>query len=201
MQETSVPTLDEIRRELGLTVKQMDFALAYVGKAKFNATKAAEIAGYDGDYNSLGVIGHENLKNVKIIEYIRKLTERRLHDKGYSSDRVTNELLDVAFLDTAEFFTVDDEGYIKLKCDLSELPTNAIEGIDVKTQKTIYKGSGETKTEIQSWITKIKFHNKEWALTMLSKLLDMESGEQMGKKTRQTFADWIKEETLARRGS
>jgi phage terminase small subunit len=191
MQETSVPTLDEIRRELGLTVKQMDFALAYVGKAKFNATKAAEIAGYDGDYNILGVTGHDNLKNPKIIEYIRILTEQRLKDAGYCVDRVTKEILDIAFYNPKDLFVSDEEGYLRLSADEWEnIEGSAIKSITSTTKKRVKTGE-DSYTE--SWVTKIEFHDKKWALEMLSKLLDMESGEQMGKKTRQTFHEFMKE--------
>ena len=56
--------------EVKLTGKQRAFIAAYLGDAHFNATKAARIAGYKGNGNTLGVTAFHLLRNPKIKEQI-----------------------------------------------------------------------------------------------------------------------------------
>jgi len=148
---------------MSLRGKQKLFALAYVGEAKFNATKAAEIAGYcTSSRRTLTSIGHENLTKPDIKEFIKNLTERRFKDEGYTNDRVIKEIIDIAFADVTDF--MDKKGNIKINRDIQ--PTAAIKEI-----KRSIIGSKQFDT------LEIKFHDKKWALEMLSKLLDMKSGE------------------------
>lgn len=58
--------------EQGLTGKQAMFCIHYVSNG-FNATRAAESAGYAGDANLLGVVGHENLRNPKVRKVVNGL--------------------------------------------------------------------------------------------------------------------------------
>lgn len=53
-----------------LTPKQSLFIEKYLGEAHFNATKAAEMAGYSGSKNVLGVTAYDLLRNPKIKEQI-----------------------------------------------------------------------------------------------------------------------------------
>jgi len=55
-----------------LTGKQQAFVNAYCGEAKFNATKAAELAGYQGNYDTLSAVGSENLRNPKIEKKVKQ---------------------------------------------------------------------------------------------------------------------------------
>jgi len=55
-----------------LTGKQQAFVNAYCGEAKFNATKAAKLAGYQGDYDTLSSVGSENLRNPKIEKKLKQ---------------------------------------------------------------------------------------------------------------------------------
>jgi phage terminase small subunit len=64
--ETNVQSLDD-----GLTEKQRRFVDAYIGDARFNATEAAQIAGYAGDRNTLHAMGSENLRKPTILAYMR----------------------------------------------------------------------------------------------------------------------------------
>lgn len=58
--------------EKRLSVKQKRFINAYLDddKANFNATKAAELAGYKGNGATLGQVGYENLKKPEIAKEI-----------------------------------------------------------------------------------------------------------------------------------
>lgn len=86
----------------GLTGKQMAFACAYLGEAKFNATEAARIAGYEGDHNTLSVTGHDNLRNPKIAAYVDKMLE----SVQMSALEVLSELSAIARSDWREHLTI-----------------------------------------------------------------------------------------------
>lgn len=60
--------MSDSQREL--THKQSLFVSAYIGVANGNATEAARIAGYAGDYKTLSVVGSENLDKPYIAEAI-----------------------------------------------------------------------------------------------------------------------------------
>jgi len=147
---------NEKTKQRKLTKKEELFILAYTGEAKFNATKAAKIAGYGGTKDSLRVIGHENLTKLNISEKIKKLTEQRLKDAGYQVGRVTKEIIDNAFADITDF--MDKKGKIVIK--KGEQPTGAI-------KKLKYKDGEIVEIDLQP---KCNF------IEMLSKLLQMAAG-------------------------
>lgn len=155
----------ELEKKNKLTKKELLFSLAYTGETKFNATKAAEIAGYSAKTNeTMRAIGHENLTKPHIQEKIKELTEQRLKDAGYNVDRVTKEIIDVAFADITQF--IDKNG--KINIDPTTQPTAAIKELE---QKILIGNDEEAYTNI-----KLKLHDKKWPIEMLSKLLQMESG-------------------------
>lgn len=55
----------------GFTGKQQKFIDAYLGEANFNATKAAKLAGYKGNGNTVAVIGYDNLRKHNIAHEIK----------------------------------------------------------------------------------------------------------------------------------
>ena len=75
---------------MALSVKQTLFINEYL--KTFNATKAAKLAGYSGNENTLAVTGHELLRNPKISEVI----SRRLSEKAMSADEVLMRLAEQA---------------------------------------------------------------------------------------------------------
>lgn len=58
-----------------LTPKQKLFADYYVGDARFVGVKAAELAGYKGNYSTLAAVASENLKKPHIRAYLADLME------------------------------------------------------------------------------------------------------------------------------
>ena len=160
-----------------LTEKQELFCLAYTGETKFNAVKAAEIAGYTGDYNSIAVTAHNLLKNPKIKSRIKELTAQRFRDAGYHVDRVIKEYIDIAFADLTDFY--DEHGNLVIK--KGEQPTAAIRGIKYRNGQ----------------VAEIQLHDKRDALERLSKLLDMASGKEYREHdVSKSFADFIRESFL-----
>jgi hypothetical protein len=154
-----------------LTPKEEAFALYYTGESKFNATDALRRAGTKGADGTIRTLAHRMLTKDNVKAHIIELTEQRFKDAGYSIDRTVREIMDCAFYDAKDFFTVDDEGYVRLKEDWDELPSAAIKAVS-STAKRYIKSE-----ECETWITRIEFQDKKWALEMLSKLLEMKSGE------------------------
>lgn len=58
--------------ERKLSLKQKLFCEYYLGKAKGNATEAARLAGYAGEYDVLKTVGAENLTKPYIRQYIQQ---------------------------------------------------------------------------------------------------------------------------------
>jgi hypothetical protein len=75
-----------------LTAKQTAFLAAYLGEARFNATQAARLAGYRGSDQTLGAIGHENLKKPEIQgalqEWRDEIRESAITTVEYRIDRL-----------------------------------------------------------------------------------------------------------------
>lgn len=72
----------------GFTTKQRVFVEAYLGEAKFNATEAARIAGYQGNDQTLAVVGFENLRKPKIAA----LVSERINEAAMSANEVLARL-------------------------------------------------------------------------------------------------------------
>jgi len=87
----------------GLTNKQKAFVEEYL--CDFNATRAAERAGYGGGDNVLGAQGSRLLKNVKIAKRI----SARLAESAMSADEVLARLADQARANIADFVTLNQE--------------------------------------------------------------------------------------------
>ena len=159
--------------KIKLTNKEKLFCLAYTGEAKFNATRAVEIADFDcTTYDSQRAFGHKLLTKVHIKIRIKELTEQRLQDAGYQVDRVIKEIIDLAFSDITDFQDVN--GKIEIK--RGEQPTAAIKELKYKDGKLV----------------EIKLHAKCNFVEMLSKLLNMKSGDE-NINLKGTLADFLKE--------
>lgn len=77
--------------EKKLTGKEKAFVLAYVGEAKFNATKAAELAGYKAkNKNTFSVIGYENLRKPHLSRFIENFFDDALMEAKECLMRITD---------------------------------------------------------------------------------------------------------------
>jgi phage terminase small subunit len=182
--------MDEVKE---LSEKEELFCLYYTGESKFNATDAARRAGYENGSN-IRNIAHELLTKLHIKERCSKLTEQRFKDAGYSVDRTIKEIMDIAFYDATDMFIIDEDGYLKFKGTFDEIkesfPTNVISKIKTSTIQKKIERHGETSTTTETWFTEVQFHDKKWALEMLSKLLEMKSGEE---RIAVVFHDFMKQ--------
>jgi phage terminase small subunit len=83
-----------------LTAKQQCFIDEYLQSG--NATDAARKAGYQGDDNTLGVTGYDNLRNPKIA----KVLQARINQSGLTADETLRGIADIARGDLSAFFNV-----------------------------------------------------------------------------------------------
>lgn len=67
-----------------------------------NGTKAAKLAGYQGNDNVLAVTAHNNLRNAKIQAEI----QRRFREQAMAADEVLARLGDIARIDMSEFVAI-----------------------------------------------------------------------------------------------
>lgn len=93
-----------------LTDKQRAFVDAYCGEAHFNATKAAKLAGYSGNRNTLNSIGSQNLAKPAIREEI----DRRLAAAGVTAQEVLSVLADQLRSSMDDFLTVPEGSTVAL---------------------------------------------------------------------------------------
>lgn len=82
----------------GLTAKQEAFIAAYIGEARFNATRAATIAGYSKARQS----GSETLANPVVAARVQE----ELKARSISGEGVLAELTDIATADWRDFIKV-----------------------------------------------------------------------------------------------
>lgn len=92
-----------------LKAKQLLFAEAYLGPARFNATEAARLAKYAGNDVTLASVGYENLRKPQIAEYVKQ----RLSETAMSADEVLARLADIARGSMADF--LNEAGRIDLE--------------------------------------------------------------------------------------
>lgn len=104
---------DQSTKPARLSDKQRLFLDFYLGEARFNATKAARLAGYSDPE----VSGYDNKQN----PVIRARIEERLKARALSADEVLAELTDVAASDWGDFLDVkmDLGRKVVAKMDLS----------------------------------------------------------------------------------
>lgn len=84
-----------------LTDKQQLFVLHYL--ECLNGTKAARLAGYQGDDNTLAAIAYENLRK----PHIRAAIDAELRRRSMGADEVLGRLSDMARADIGEFTGFD----------------------------------------------------------------------------------------------
>lgn len=100
---------------MALTNKQQAFIEEYL--QDFNATRAAQRAGYRGNLNSLACMGHELLRNPNIEAIVR----RRLQEKAMCADEVLMRLAEQARADIGDFLRRrEDDGPLLVDLEHAE---------------------------------------------------------------------------------
>ena len=121
-----------------LNYRQRLFVEAYIGEANGNATEAARIAGYSGNDNALGVVGHGLLRNSKI----QSLITRRVSCVAMSSSEVLARMAEIATSDIGEFIDIKPDGSYRL--NLSKRKRTRL----LKKLKTTRTTTKDSETEI-----------------------------------------------------
>lgn len=177
--------------EHGLTQKQERFCLEYVAN-RFNGVKAAESAGYKGDYNTLGVIAAENLRKLKISARIQGLTKEYIKDKKRLGRDVIGELLILGTRRISDI--IDENGDIKSFEEMGDSEA-AISGI--KITKGIGKRLGKKEITLESKTKPLEILLKysgliEEELTMKHKFSDIDL-KKLSKKQLEKYYNLIAE--------
>lgn len=129
---------------MALRDKQAAFVNEYL--IDFNATRAAQRAGYEGDENVLAVQGYRLLRNAKIAEAI----QARLSERALTASEVIMRLGEQARNEHGKY--VDKDGTV----DLSKLIADG--------KSHLIKGIKETK-----YGKNIEFYDAQAALALLGK--------------------------------
>lgn len=143
---------------MALTGKQAAFVEAYL--IHRNATRAAIEAGYDGDYNSCAVIGHENLKKVNIAEAI----SLRVKESCMSADEVLERLADHARGDIGDLLTDDGESIDWQKAKKAR-KTHLVKKVSIRTERRTIGDDKEVETETRS----IELYDAQGALVQIGR--------------------------------
>lgn len=143
----------------GLTNKQKLFVEEYL--IDFNATRAAQRAGYGGDDNALAAAGSRLLRNVKIAEKVSV----RLQESAMSADEVIQRLAEQARASIGDFIAVNEKGNFIIDWKAAKGRTHLIKSIKHTTHGV-----------------RIELHDAQAALDKLAKVhgLYIDKTEQSG---------------------
>jgi phage terminase small subunit len=156
--------------EKKLTGKQKKFADFYLGEANLNGTKAARLAGYEGNDNVLAVTAFRLLRNAKISAYI----DERLKGCGMGANEVIATLTAHARGSITDILNEDNE----LDLDLArERGTDRlIKKIKIKRISKVVSeknedgiASDEFETSILHEQIEFEIHDSQAALEKLGK--------------------------------
>lgn len=138
-----------------LNEKQKAFCREYI--IDFNATKAAERAGYSK--STAKQIGYENLTKLDLQSEINKEIDARCERVVVKQDRVVYELAKIAFADISNYIKIDSNG-VSIQPDIDDY------------DKSVLSEASETVTKDGGTI-RIKLNDKLKALELLGKHLAM----------------------------
>lgn len=147
--------------ERPLTGKQLRWAQEYI--VTLNETESSRRAGYKGDDNALAVQGHHNLRNPKIMAYVRE----RLAQHAMSAEEVLVRLSDIGRNDLGD--CLNEFGGIDPLEAKRKGKSHLIKRFKVKTT-LITEKDGSEKEIVE---TEIEMHDPQTALALLSKYHDL----------------------------
>lgn len=142
---------------MALSAKQKSFINEYL--IDFNATRAAQRAGYEGDENTLAVTGSRLLRNDKVAEAVKT----RLSEKAMTADEVLNRLAEHARGDIGDFITVTPGGEAAL--DLTGGAATRL--IKKVTQRRTFRRMKDT--EVEEVVLSVELHDAQSALALIGK--------------------------------
>lgn len=90
-----------------LTEKQRQFVVFFA--ITRNGTKAVQMAGYEGDYGTLGQTAYENLKKPEILKALDAYTRPFFDQQGMTLARTLEHIADIAYAPWHEFIQVKEK--------------------------------------------------------------------------------------------
>ncbi len=154
----SKPNVTKRKLKRDLTDKQRAFILAYCANG-FNGVRAAEAAGYRGEYRVLGVTASDLLKNPRI----RSEIDKYFKQLAMGPDEVIIRLTEIARGDFADL--LDDLGNFDFRLVKARGKSFLIKEQEL-TEKFIPQ---EGKDDIMIRTAKVKLHDAHAALNTLAK--------------------------------
>lgn len=148
-----------------LTAKEALFVAYY--PVCLNGTKAAEMAGYEGNRNVLAVTASENLRKPKI----RRAIDARLKKMAMSADEILARLTDHA-RGTMDDFVDAKTGLLNLRDAAEAGKLHLLKKLRVKTQTVT--GEGTAPVEIKS--IEFELYDAQAALLNLHRMLRLDKG-------------------------
>jgi len=140
-----------------LTPKQQAFVYAYL--EDFNATRAAQKAGYKGNLVTLASVGYENLRKPKI----RKAINTLLADNAVGVPEIIQHLSKLARGSYSDFISKDNEGFIII--DLYKAETLGVLDLVERLDIIDY----EDKDGIRRQRVVLKLYSRQKAVELLAK--------------------------------
>lgn len=153
---------------MALSPKQKAFVSEYL--IDFNATRAAQRAGYKGDDNTLAVTGHDLLRNPKIEEIV----SRRLSERAMMADEVLMRLGEQARGNMADFIKFDDDGNPHFDLQAAERADKLrlAKKLKIKTRswlEPVIGGDDDEKMEVTETTTEFELYDAQAALVHIGK--------------------------------
>ena len=143
-----------------LTVKQRQFVFYYCGSAAGNGTRAARMAGYSGDANTLSSMAWENLRKPDIKAAIEAELERLAMDEREILWRISQH----ARADLGEFLDTSTPGRALVELSGEEKPLHLLKKVK---QKVLVQGGDEGVEVLQ---TEIEVVDSQAALRDLARI-------------------------------
>lgn len=142
---------------MALRDKQAAFVNEYL--IDFNATRAAQRAGYEGNDATLASVGWENLRKPEIADAIKK----RLSEVAMTSDEVLMRLAQHGRADLGQWLS--DDGAIDIAAMKRDGATHLIHEVE-RTERSGMSADGGTWSHVTA---KVKLHPAQPALSLLGK--------------------------------
>jgi phage terminase small subunit len=136
--------MNEEVKEENLNPRQRKFIEFYLGEAHFNATKAAEMAGYKGNKNTLGVTAYDLLRNPKI----KTELDACLSAMTMPANVVLTRLTEIAEGDAAD--VCDEQGNFSFRLAKERHKTHLLKKMKVK--RTLKQKKTEIRDDMRTFL-------------------------------------------------
>lgn len=153
-------------REEKLNPRQKLFIEKYLGEAHFNATKAAELAGYKGNKNVLGVTAYDLLRNPKI----KAELDACLSAMTMPANVVLARLTEIAESDVAD--VCDDKGNFSFELAKKRRKTHLLKKI--KTERIIKQRKTEIRDDMRAFLADDETEDLESDVEIIHEKIEFE---------------------------